>query len=375
MGIRSIPDGHSALYYRLCRFVLFFIAASASFSGFYDKSHFREPGLRGDWYPTSFEAMMNGTAEKPYVYRRLLPDAINWIDRMTPPKTKEWLYRHQGSGLNSYIYAISLSTTAQNKVYFFRYLLLYLLTFAFAFLSAYAMYMVCREIGVGPPAATFAPVIFILLIPYFQTPSGFSYDYVELTLMCVSVWIAMKYEWYWLIPVAVLGTWNKETFLLFMPCLYPFVRQRRGRTATVAGIAVLFLLCCAIYMIARMRFAQNAGTDVMPQWDDQILEFTHLKPFVGFYDETFGLRVPRIYSVLPMALLIWTVVRGWRLLSSTLKQHAKIAAVINLPLFVLFCTPGEVRDLSLLYVTFLAMLALGLDEWIGTFQRVSQTQP
>ncbi len=55
--------------------------------------------------------------------------------------------------------------------------------------------------------------------------------------------------------------------------------------------------------------------------------------------------------------------------SPTVKLHAKIAAVINFPLFILFCTPGEMRDLSLLYLTFILIMALNLNEWIEIAQK------
>lgn len=344
------------------------MAASAAFAGFYDKSHFREANVRGDWYETGFQEMLNKTAKKPYIYRRFLPDTINGIDAATPQKIKDYLYHHQASGLDAYIIAIASSPTAQNKTYFYRYQLMYIITFGFVLLSVYAIYMVCRVLQVPPPAAALTAVLFILLVPYFQLPAGFSYDYVELTLMCVSVTMALKFDWYWLIPVAALGAWNKESFLLYILCLYPFLRQRNSRRATIVGIATLFLLCAGIYLYMRVRYAQSAGTSVIPQFQDQLNDLT-LRSFLWPLDETYGVRVPRVEGALAIPLIVWTVWRGWKKLFPTVKLHAKIAAVINFPLFILFCTPGEMRDLSLLYLTFILIMALNLNEWIEIAQK------
>ncbi len=374
MGIRSWLDRNSNLYYRLCCFVLFFVAASASFAGFYEKSHFREAGVRGDWYETGFEQMLNGTAKRPYIYRRFLPDTINWIDSATPQRFKDYLYRHQASGLDAYLIAITSSPTAQNKVYFYRYQVMYMMTFGFVLLSVYAMYLVCRAMALPPPAAVLTAVLFILLMPYFQLPAGFSYDYVELVLMCVSVTIALKFEWYWLLPVAALGAWNKESFLLFVLCLYPFVRQRNSRRATIVAITTLVLLCGGIYLCMRMRYGHNAGMNVVPQFNDQMEDFRYPRRFLWLMDETYGLRVLRVDALLPIALIVWTVWRGWKKLSHATRLHAKIAAAINLPLFILFCTPGEIRDLSLLYVTFILIMALNLNEWIEMTQKIAPAQ-
>jgi hypothetical protein len=38
---------------------------------------------------------------------------------------------------------------------------------------------------------------------------------------------------------------------------------------------------------------------------------------------------------------------------------------LNFPLFLLFCAPGELRDLSMLYVTLLLLVAASLAEWTG----------
>ncbi len=73
---------------------------------------------------------------------------------------------------------------------------------------------------------------------------------------------------------------------------------------------------------------------------------------------------PAFSSLIPFALLVWTVWRGWPLLPRWAKEHAQIAAAINVPLYLLFCMPGEFRDLSLLFISFLLILAVNLQQWI-----------
>jgi hypothetical protein len=75
---------------------------------------------------------------------------------------------------------------------------------------------------------------------------------------------------------------------------------------------------------------------------------------------------PALSAPIPFILLIWTVWRSWRLLPFFVKRNAQIAAVINIPLYILFCQPGELRDLSLLFVSFLLMLGFSLEEWMQT---------
>jgi hypothetical protein len=70
------------------------------------------------------------------------------------------------------------------------------------------------------------------------------------------------------------------------------------------------------------------------------------------------------FDLLSLVLIVWTVWRGWRKLPQAIQRHGQIAAVINFPLYLLFCVPGEIRDLSMLFVTFFLLLAANLTRWI-----------
>ena len=54
---------------------------------------------------------------------------------------------------------------------------------------------------------------------------------------------------------------------------------------------------------------------------------------------------------------------GWERLPPALRRHARLALWINLPLFLLFCSPAEMRNLSMLYPTLTCLMALALDRW------------
>jgi hypothetical protein len=82
-------------------------------------------------------------------------------------------------------------------------------------------------------------------------------------------------------------------------------------------------------------------------------------------ETTYGMTLIRSFNPLSLALIAWTLWRGWRSLPRAIQRHAQIAAVINFPLYFLFCNPGELRNFSLLYITFLLLLAANLTEWAG----------
>ena len=350
------------VYYAVCCFVLYFAAAAASFTGYYDKWHFSEAQMAGEDTRFSFEKVIEGTATRPVAYRVLLPTVANWVDAAVPKPFERWLYDYQDF---QKIDALFASPTAENPVYFFRYLVLYLETFLFALLAVYAMRLVCVALGFGQTTALFTPVIVMLLVPFIECNGGYYYDYPELAFVSLAVWIALKFDWWWIVPVALLGTWNKESFLLFMPALYPFLRQRASRVAASAQVAILMVFGAIAYLPIRLRFAGNPADASVTPGLDQLNSLLHPHDLLFATETTYGLFLWRASTVLPMALLVWTVWRAWPKLSPMIQRHAQIAAAINLPLYVLFCAPGELRNLSMLYVVLLVVLATNLEEWSG----------
>jgi len=363
MASKTLADH---LFHKACCFVLYFVAASVSFNGYYDKWHFGEDGVSGEDDRFQFEMMMDGTAFRPYIFRQMLPSAANFANRAVPKSLETWLYNSQAPGSGSRIEPIFDSPTAENPVYFFRYLIVYGATFLFALLAVCAMHLVCLALDLPPPAAVFAPVIVILLVPYIQSGGGYFYDYPELAFLALAVWIALKFRWGWLIPVVALGTWNKESFFFFIPTLYPLFRRRTSRLGASLAVAALGLVSVAVYYPIRLHFAHNPGVPLETHWRDQLHYFLNWDYLMGT-EKTYGVPMLKAFSLAPLALLTWAVVRAWPHLPPAIRRHAQIAAAINFPLYLLFCWPGELRDLSLLYVVFLLVLAVNLNQWIGSF--------
>ena len=129
-------------------------------------------------------------------------------------------------------------------------------------------------------------------------------------------------------------------------------------------IAVLSLVSIAVYLPIHSQFAHNLGVALEMHWRDQLNYFLDLRNLLFGLEKTYGVYTLRALSLGPMALLIWTVLRGWRRLPLIARQHAQIAAAINIPLYFVFCWPGELRNLSMLYVTFPLLLAVNLKDWV-----------
>lgn len=359
------PSGHGEprsmlLFHRMCLVVLLVVVSASSFSAFYEKWHFRERGARGTDLIAEFDRIIDGTASRPYIYRQLLPDIANSLTRVLPVDAISRRVPQRARD------RISVAFNLSSKAYPAQYLIFYIATYLSALLASLALYRVCTAANVAEPTALFATVVFMMLFPLFGVKGGYFFDFPELLFMAVAAWMALKVDWWWMIPVAALGTWNKESFLLFMFTLYPIFRQRRSRRNSLMAVGVLVAVCAAVYLPVRLHFAHNPGGAVEWHWKDQISFFLHPFQLDTWIDRTYDLPFPALSAPIPMLLLIWTVWRGWRFLPYWLTRHALIAALINIPLFLLFCQPGELRDLSMLYVSLLFILAFNLEEWMGS---------
>jgi hypothetical protein len=356
-------------YRRILLGVLLFWVAAASFNGFYTKGAFlEERDSRRD-----FVAMIDGTAYRPFAYRNLLPFTANLVDRFTPQRFKDKIAATHNNANQEFYRVLFDSSEALNPSYSFRYFVFYIETFLCAWAATCLMYLVCRTEGIEPLASLAAAALMILVIPYFMVEGGGNfYDYSELAFLALSVWMARRFRWFWLIPVTVFAAWNKESFLLFVFTLYPLFRRRSSRCSALLGTGTLAAVSAGVYLLLRIHFAGNPGGTVENHFHDQMALFVHPVQLIAKIGKVYGILMPNVFTILPLALIVWVVWREWSALSVEIRNHARIAAAINIPLYFLFCNVGEIRDLSMLFMTLL--LCLGLN-FARESSKLSQEKP
>jgi hypothetical protein len=340
---------------------LYLSISAAVFNGFYQKW-----GLRDFEKRYSFVEMIEGTAHRPFVHRQLLPAAANLTAAILPERLTErartfvsvrkWWERR------SFLDWLTVSEEVRD-----RYLTQYLFVYYASFLSFALALFVLREValaaGMGVVAATVAPPAFAIVFQYFLSMGGFFYDFPEILFLALATLIAQRYAWPLLVPVTLLATYNKESFLFFLPALLPFLNARLSRAKSVAIVAAMCLISGVTYLIVRHAFAHNPGS-AAESWFIESLKF-YLTPINYFAVEiNWGITTPRAFSVVGI-FLIWMLVSGaWSRLSPAVKNHTLISAAITVPLVLVFCGPGEMRNFSLCYVALFLMIAQTLATWV-----------
>lgn len=207
--------------------------------------------------------------------------------------------------------------------------------------------------------ASFASAAFVLAFPYLETVGGYFYDGMELAFLSAAVLATLKGRYIVLLVLAALATYNKESFFFFLPTLYPLLRFSTGKKQTVAVLLPAMLISGAINFLTKINYVSNDGGAA---------EF-HLWTNLGNYllpwayrqiEVTYGMPGPHGTFFLTLIVCLLVIIRAWPFVPKMFRLHIILCMLINLPLFVLFCATGELRNLSFLYVGFVVCLAFSI---------------
>lgn len=229
-------------FYALCTYVVLLLATAAAFNGYFDKSRLVDwQSSPADIYgATTIASLLDGSGGRPYVYRQLLPTMANGLAAAVPAGVQDKFYDAR-NGMGIPIRELFFdSPVAQLRPYFLRYWFVWGMEVAFCFATTFAAYKLAMAVGLSRAAATVSGIVFILLVPFIMEPHGSIYDLPEMTFLIASMIFAIQGRWAWLIVLAAIATFNKESYLFFIPTLYPLLQMRLTQTKVWAALASIF---------------------------------------------------------------------------------------------------------------------------------------
>jgi hypothetical protein len=359
MTLPGLPRATTRWIVLLCVYLL---VASASYCGFFAKY-----ALRDESDSDAMTQMLDGTADRPYVYRQLLPGSANLLDAALPRAVKQRFLAHLQDEYPKHNW---LSNTfvrapdAANPQYAVRYYMVYAMTFSALLGAMLVLRLLCLQLLGNEVAATLAPLAFALAVP-----AGNFWDFPELFFMTLAVWVALRARLFWLLPLTLVATLNKESFLFFLIALYPFVAARVSRSRTIAYLGTCMVLAAAVNLATKLHYAGNPGDLAQFHlWDN--LRFL-ADPRNYFHSEpTYGVLLPKGFNILLLFLVFVIVRAGWSALPTAARQHALLVCAINVPLYLLFGYGDEVRALSMVDISAALLICGGL---AGYISRASET--
>jgi len=337
---------HRAAHFAVL-FVFLLLVSAAAHHGFFTKWSLRDNEAYYGPMPFSAAQMLDGTAHRPYVYRQLLPLMADGVYDAMPDGLQESarlkLQNRDGTPWR-------LNTPeSRDPEFAVRYYILYYLSFAFTFLAAFALFRLTAALSGDAGSALAATAVVLLLVPLFQSWGGFYYDFSEIFFMSATALCALKRWRIAFVALALLGVVNKESFIAFTLCLAPFLIQR----ATWRKDALLLLAVVAveagIHLIVRNAFAENAsGGSFFWLWEN-LKHFVDWRSYVAI-EATYGLFFPHPMGLFWVAFFALTAYAAWSHFSREVRWFILATVAINVPLFLVFCHPGEARNLSMLYL-------------------------
>ncbi|CAB3807619.1 hypothetical protein [Pararobbsia alpina] len=365
---RPVPSRTSAW---ILLIFIYYIAAASSFGGFCTKWQFRDDSLM------SLRLALDGTQNKPFVYRQLLPMTANLVDSAIPQKAKVSLI-HKLAGDIPFSNPIHrFFPGARDSVvpeYAVRYLIVYAMTFLSMFAALFAIRAVCIELIGDRVASTLAPLVIAAVFPLIQTEGGYFYDMPELLFMALGVWLTLKRHLVSLFVVVFLATLNKESYLFVILTLYPIATMRYSHRQSLLLMGVLLGVAAAINVAVKLRYMNNGGGMVHYQLADHVRFL--LNPLNYLRTEiNYGVSTTKGFHILHLFLVGILAKIGWRTLPPAVRMQTWIAALITVPLFIAFCFKDELRNLSLLIMPFAFLVCATISVVLAQTESQRARQP
>ncbi len=246
---------------------------------------------------STLEKMLYGTADKPFVYRVLIPTVIRLLFETTH--------------LNAVALALIVMYVS-------------LLGFALAFHRLAAEFL--------SPTATNLATVYVLigLYPFFYF--GKIYDFAALLLYTAGLWLLIRARWRLYLALFPLAALTKETSVLLILVFAAHYYSRLGRKFFAKLLLYQVVVFAVLRTLVAWRFSANPG---------QALEFHLLDHFKAILNQP----VFSIFFFCMLALALFIVAYKWNHKPLFLRQ-ATLAT--GLPLAALFFSAGgpyEVRNL------------------------------
>lgn len=336
----------------------FWMAAAAGFSGFLGKwGLMGDAGVDVEKQRYGLGLMLDATAHKPFVYRQLAPMIAKAADEITPGRVNFYARKYL---MPKREFSNLISPPPQELR--FQFIVIYYLSFLSLFASLFVLRRVLLDFGIDRIVATVVPAAMALALPYIQTVGGFFYDNIELFFMSSAFLAASRGKVLWLIALVLPATFNKETFLFFLPTLFPLLRHRSSTKSAAVVTSLAILLAGLVNVAVKLTFAGSPrGVVAELHWLQNLKYYLSPTSYLRFVEITYGVIGPERVFFGTLLVIGILVLRGWGLAPLQVRRHLLIAAAINVPLFLLFCAAGELRNLSLLYVSLVIMAGFAID--------------
>jgi hypothetical protein len=131
---------------------------------------------------------------------------------------------------------------------------------------------------------------------------------------------------------------------------------------------VLLVVAAAVTVVIKLKYAHNGGGVVTYHLMENLVFLIHPSSYIGF-EYNYGIPMTKGFNVINIILVAAVVRTAWGKLLPAVRQHLKIALLVNVPLFLAFCYPGELRNFSMLNVGFVITICVSIAAYLDRSYR------
>ena len=272
--------------------------------------------VSGSWNfePATFPKMLEGTADRPYVYRILVPLISKFAARFVPPGLIGLAQRAPAS-LQTTINSLSQGVYPREAL--IAVIVMYGCLVGFIF----AEKALLRQLEYSHDAEQIVPIVLTILILPLTVFHGYIYDLPQLFLFTLGLLFMARKQWHFYLPLLTIATLNKETsiFLVVIFALYFF------RTLSPRAYFVLLAAQSTIYVLVHglivYVYRNNPGQPIDWTLGYQIDQYTH-------YPITF------LVTLLFFGAILLLVLKGWQEKPIFLRRSFSVFFIVLLLFFV-----------------------------------------
>jgi hypothetical protein len=360
MGLKKIIAGNlhhlakGAIYFLVCVVVLFTFLSNWS--------------LLDGMPRNSLAKMLAGSADKPFVYRLLLPKLVGAVEPVLPGVISNVLadniaplfqrqfasnfvdrFKYDEPGLRS-----RASKDWSEKSYRVKYMLIVILMFLSLCATLILLSRIASTLGASKSAILWGPVIYVLLLPLTFLNGGYYYDFAEQFFVSCLLLTLLTGNWFGFVLVAIVGQLNKETMLMLPFFLMPLIAKKIELPRAILVASFTTIACFLIYWVVKANFDSNSGMTMEYNLTSNLAFWSDLASYTRLADMyAIGIPLPRVSFCL---VVIAAVVLG-RHAPRSIIFSCSIALGVLVPMFFVFGHYDEFRSIGSAF-PFLYLLAL-----------------
>lgn len=221
---------------------------------------FQNSGLGDAYYRTRFDAMVDGYAAKPFIYRQLVPGLVRATDAVTPPSIRSGFndamedFQSDPAYSRLRVYMPWLDYVFPFKpTHYKRFLACVIITGLLLGYMAF-VFLLARALFPGQAAvALFAPVFAVVAFTSFGYQWQYIYDIACLCLSAACMYFIYTRRMRFYLLAFFLSCLNKETAILSLVlfCIWHLHRL------PARSFTLLFVAQCVIYALVRVALSFN----------------------------------------------------------------------------------------------------------------------